>query len=218
MAGMVLKNTKVEDFVRDKFPNITGFHLLSINFWKEWNAGFVCFCSKRHWGSWLFEITFCKSPPLLRKNLVSRKDFCELMGRNAKGMELMFQPEKMVISSFKLQNMKLMNPPLLRYLELGLFWRNISLLRWRHTKGVFQQLWTISCRRSYENPKSNVSAETVMLLPDCSYGHGESHGSRHTVTKNLKDEKTPCAVNSWFSYNYIRWTTSVQMKLAKAVI
>ena len=51
-------------------------------------------------------------------------------------------------------------------------------------------------RERDENPNSIVVAETMKLLANSSYGYQIMDRSRHTVTKNLNDEKTHGAINT----------------------
>ena len=50
-------------------------------------------------------------------------------------------------------------------------------------------------REGDENPLSGVVAETMKLLGNSSYGYQIMDRSRHTITKNLNDEKTHKAIN-----------------------
>ena len=47
-----------------------------------------------------------------------------------------------------------------------------------------------------ENPKPSVVAETLKILANRSYGYQIMDRSRHTVTKNLIDEKTDGAIDN----------------------
>ena len=53
-------------------------------------------------------------------------------------------------------------------------------------------------REGDENPNSRVVAETFKLLANSSYGYQIMDRSRHTVTKNLSDEKTHGIINTKF--------------------
>ena len=114
---------------------------------------------------------------------------------------LMSQPEKMLISSFKLQNGTLITPPLLFYLELGLvFTKKYCIVGYTPKKcfNKFIQSTADGRQQSDENPNSGVFAETGKLLANSSYGYQIMGCIRHTVTKYLSDEKTHCAINSKF--------------------
>ena len=60
----------------------------------------------------------------------------------------------------------------------------------------FVQAAVDASRKSDENQKSSVAAETMKLLANSSYGYQTMDRSRHTVTKCLTDEKTQAANNS----------------------
>ena len=80
----------------------------------------------------------------IQNTLVDLKDIDMLMKQYEEEKGLMSQPQKMSISSFKLQNETLNTPLLLFYLELGLI-RPKKSLRWVHCEKVFQQVCTINC-------------------------------------------------------------------------
>ena len=50
-------------------------------------------------------------------------------------------------------------------------------------------------REGDENPLSGVVAETIKFLGISSYGYKIMDRSRHTITKNLNDEKNYKAIN-----------------------
>ena len=114
---------------------------------------------------------------------------------------LMSQSQKMVISSFMLQNGTLITPLLLFYLEMGLVCTKIYRFVEDTPENCFKKIvqTTVDARRqSDKNPNSSVVAETMKLLADSSYGYHILDRSRQTVTKYLNDEKTLCAINSKF--------------------
>ena len=61
-----------------------------------------------------------KLPSLFKNTLVDRKSICKLMKQHAEEASSISQPQKMLISSFKLQNGTLITPLLLFYPELEL--------------------------------------------------------------------------------------------------
>ena len=63
---------------------------------------------------------FVNFPPIIKNSLVSKSDIGDLMENYAEEENLMSQPQKMLISSFTLQNGTLITPLLLFYLQLGL--------------------------------------------------------------------------------------------------
>ena len=74
-------------------------------------------------------------------------------------------------------------------------------------------------REEDENPKSSVVAETMKMLANSSYSYQIMDRSRHTVTKNLSDEKTHGAINTKF-FNRLDHINDqlFEVELAKAEI
>ena len=84
-----------------------------------------------------------KIPPIFKNTSVSKNNTKNLKTAYAQGMGIIFQPRKMMISSFTLQNGTLITPLLLFYLQLGLvatklhLWfnklqRNVSTVLYKH--------------------------------------------------------------------------------------
>ena len=78
-------------------------------------------------------------------------------------------------------------------------------------------------REGDENANSSVVAETMKLLANSSYGYQFLDRSRHTVTKNLSDDKKHGAINTKFfeSFVYIidqLYIWQIEVHLAKAEI
>ena len=112
---------------------------------------------------------------------------------------LLCQPRKMLISSYFLENGTLITPLLLFHLELGLVYKKFYLfVEYTAVKcfNNFLQSVVNVRREGDENPDSSVVAETMKLLSNSSYGYQIMDRSRHTVTKNLNDEKTHGAINT----------------------
>ena len=108
---------------------------------------------------------------------------------------IMSQPRKMLISSFTFQNGTPINPLLLFYLQLGLVCTKIYRVVEYTPKKCFNNFVQSAAnarRQGDENPNSSVVAETMKLLASSSYGCHIMDRSRHTVTKNLIDEKNTC--------------------------
>ena len=61
---------------------------------------------------------FDNSPPILKITLVSKSDIGDLMKNYAEEERLLSQPQKMLISSFTLQNGTLVTPLMSFYLQL----------------------------------------------------------------------------------------------------
>ena len=144
---------------------------------------------------------FANFHPLFKNTLIDRKDIGKLMKQYTEEEGLMSQPQKMLISSFKLQNGTLITLLLFFYLEMGLVCTKIYRFVEDTPENCFKKIVqsTVDARRqSDKNPSSSVVAETMKLLADSSYGYNIMDRSRQTVTKYLNYEKTHCAINSKF--------------------
>ena len=101
--------------------------------------------------------------------------------------EMLKHPQKLLISSFKLENGTVITPLLNFYMELGLQCTN------KYSPGKcfnnFVQSVVDARREGDENPLSGVVTETMKLLGNSSYGYQIMDRSRHTITKYLNDEK-----------------------------
>ena len=74
-------------------------------------------------------------------------------------------------------------------------------------------------RQGDEIPNSSVVAETMELLANNSYGYQFMDRSRHTLTKNLNDEKTHEAINTKFFKRLDHFNDQLnEVKMAKAEI
>ena len=74
-------------------------------------------------------------------------------------------------------------------------------------------------RQDDENPNSSVVAETMKLLANSSYGYHIMDRTRHTVTKNLADEKRHAAIKSKLFKKLDHVNNSLyEVELAKAQI
>ena len=144
-------------------------------------------------------VNFANCPPIFKITLVSKNDIGDLMETYAEEVGIMSQPQKMLISSFTLQNGTLITPLLLFYLQLGLVSTKIHCFVEYTPKKCFNsfvQSAVDARRKSDENPNSSVVAETVKLLANSSNGYQIMDRSRHTVTKYLSDVKTHAAIKS----------------------
>ena len=68
---------------------------------------------------------FNNFPPIFKNTLVSKSDTGDLIKNYAEEERLLYQPRKMLISSFTLQNGALITPLLLFYLQSGLVCKKI---------------------------------------------------------------------------------------------
>ena len=129
---------------------------------------------------------FANFPPIFKNTLVSKNDFDDLVKTYAGEEAIMSQPQKMLISSFTLQNGTLNTPLLLFYLQLGLVITKIHRFVEYTPRKRFNSLVQAAVdarRKGDENPSSSVVAETMKLLANRSYGYQILDRSRHTVTK-----------------------------------
>ena len=112
--------------------------------------------------------------------------------------EMLKHPQRMLISSFKLENGTVITPLFNFYMELRLQCTKIfRLVQYSPRKcfNNFVQSVVNARREGDENPLSVVVAETMKLLGNSSYGYQIIDRSRHTVTNYLNDEKTHKAIN-----------------------
>ena len=139
---------------------------------------------------------FANFPPIFKNNLVSKNDIGHLMKMYAEEDRIMSQLGRMWISSFTLQNGTLITPLLLFYLQLGLVVTKIHRFVEYTPKKCFNIFLQAAVDAKDETPNSNIVAETMKLLANCSYGYQIMDRSRHTVTKYLSDKKTHAAISS----------------------
>ena len=141
---------------------------------------------------------FSNFPPIFKNTEVGRNDIGEYMQSYAIENDLLKHPQRMLISSFKLENSSINTPLFNFYMELGLqctkVYRFVQYLP-RKCFNKFVQSVVDARREGDENPLSGVVAETMKLLGNSSYGYQIMDRSRHTITKYLNDEKTHKAIN-----------------------
>ena len=112
--------------------------------------------------------------------------------------EMLKQPQRMLISNFKLENGTVITPLFNFYLELGLQCTKIyRFVQYSPRKcfNNFVQSVVDARREGGENPLSGVVAETMKLLGNSTYGYQIMDRSRHTITNYLNYEKTNKAIN-----------------------
>ena len=142
---------------------------------------------------------FTNFPPIFKTANVGRHDIGLLMKDNAEKEGLLCQLRKMLISSYFLENRTLITPLLLFYLDLGLVCKKIyRFVEYVPVKcfNKFVQTAANARREEDENPNSSVVAVKMKLVANSSCGYQIMDRSRHTVTKNLSDEKTHGAINT----------------------
>ena len=141
---------------------------------------------------------FSNFPPIFKNFNISRADIGDYMRDYAIDNDLLKQPQRMLISSFKWENGTVITPLLNFYLSLGLKCTKIYRFVQYTPKKCFNNFVqsVVDARRvGDENPESSVVAETMKLLGNSSYGYQIMDRSRHTETKYLNDEKTHKAIN-----------------------
>ena len=142
---------------------------------------------------------FANLPPTFKNTLVSKSDIGDFMKNYAQEERVLSQIQKLLISSFTLQNGTLITPLLSFYLQLGLVCtKKHHFVEYTPKKGFnrFVHEAVDARMKGDENPNSSVIAETMKLLAKSSYGYQIIDRSRHTVTKYLTDEKLHAAINS----------------------
>ena len=138
-------------------------------------------------------------PPTFKNTNVGRHDIGSLMQDYGEKEGLLCQPRKMLISSCFLENGTLITPLLLFFFELGLVCKKICrFVEYTPVKcfNILAQSAVDARRDGDENPNSSGVAETMKMLANSFYGYQIMDRSRHTVTKNLNDEKTHGAINT----------------------
>ena len=144
------------------------------------------------------------------------------MKNYAEDERFLSQPQKMLISSFTLQNGTLITPLLLFYLQLGLVCTKKHRFLENTPKKCFNsfvQSAVDARRQGDEIPNSSVVAETMKILANSSYGYQIMDRSQHTVTKYLTDEKTHAAIISKLFKKLDHVNNSLyEVELAKAQI
>ena len=111
---------------------------------------------------------------------------------------LLKQPQRMLISSFNLENGTIITPLLNFYINLGLKCTRVFRFvqytprKWFNT---FVQSVVDARKGGDENSDSSVVAETMQLLVNSSYGYQIMDRSKHTENKYLNDEKTHKTTN-----------------------
>ena len=165
---------------------------------------------------------FANFSPIFKNTFVSKNDIGDLMKTYAEEERIMSEPQKMLISSFKLQNGTLITPLLLFYLQLGLVCTKIHRFVEYTPKKCFNsfvQKAVDARKQGDKNPNSSVAAETMKLLANSSYGYQIKERSRYTLTKYLADERTHAAINSKLFKKLDHVNNSLyEVELAKAQI
>ena len=165
--------------------------------------------------------SYANFPPIFKVTNVGRHDIGLLMKIYA-DKRLLCQPRKMLISSYFLEKRTLITPLLLFYLDLGLICKKIyRFVEYIPVKcfNKYVQSAVNAHRQGDEKPNSSMVAEIIKLLAKSSHGNQIMDRSRHTVTKNLSDDKTYGAINTklFKRLDYIN-DQLYEVELAKAEI
>ena len=145
--------------------------------------------------------TFSNFPPIFKKIDVCRKNFGEYKKNYDEENDLLENPQRKLISSFKLKIGTIITTLLNFCLSLGLqCTKKYRFVEYTLEKcfDIFFQFVVDARREGDENPHSGVVAETMKLFGNRSYGYQSMDRSRHTTTKYLGDEKTHEAMNAKF--------------------
>ena len=164
---------------------------------------------------------FSSFPPIFKNIDVSRNDIGEYMKTYAVENDLLKQPQRMLISSFKLTNGTLITPLFNFYLDLGLQCTKIHRFVQYTPRKVFNSFVpsVVDARRAGdENSLSGVVAETMKLLGNSSYGYQIMDRSKHTMTKYLGDEKTHKAIKNQFFKRLNIVAKDLYVELVKSTI
>ena len=186
-CGSAMVETKQPILLNNISENtfLTGVHLQLSFFLKEMKEGKLfgyAQCNIEVLGK--LRANFANFLPIFNNTLVSNSDMGDLMKNYAEEEKLLSQPQKMLISSLKLQNETLIYPPLQFYLQLGL------------VCAPFVQSAVDARRQGDENLNSSVIAETMKLLANSCYGYQIMDSSRHIITTFLTDGNTHSAIIS----------------------
>ena len=142
---------------------------------------------------------FANFPPIFKNSNVGREDIGDFMREYAEKNDLLMKTQRMLISSYKLNNGIVITPLLKFYLKLELRCTKIyRFVEYTPQKCFidFVQSVVDARRKGDENIDSSVVAETMNLLGNSSYGYQIMDRSRHTETLYLNEEKTHKAINN----------------------
>ena len=141
---------------------------------------------------------FANFPPIFKNTEVGGNDIGDYTKNYAIENEMLKHPQRMLISSFKLENGTVITHLFNFYMDRGLqctkIYRFVQYSPRKCFKNFVQSV--VDARREGdENPLSGVVAETMKLLGNSSYGYQIMDRSRHTITEYLNDEKTDKAIS-----------------------
>ena len=135
---------------------------------------------------------------IFKKIFVGRDDIGPLTEEFAKNEGLSIQPRRKQISSYFLENGRVITPLLLFQLYLGLVCKKHRLVLYTPIKcsNNFVQSAVNAGREGNENPNCRDVGETSKLLANSSYAYQIMDRSRHTLTMYVSDEEIHAAINN----------------------
>ena len=134
---------------------------------------------------------FANFPQFFKNTEVERNDIGEHLKNYAIENELLKHPQRMLISSFKLENGTVITPLFNFY---TIVYRFVQYSPRKCFKKFIQSV--VDARREEdENFLSGVVAETMRLLGNSFYGYHIMDRSKHSIQKLLNDKKTHKAIN-----------------------
>ena len=156
---------------------------------------------------------FAIFPPIFKNTEVGRDDIGDYMKNYAIENEMLKHPQRMLISSFKLENGTVITPLFNFYMELGLQCTKIyRFVQYSPRKcfNSFVQSVVDSRREGDENPLSGVVAETMKLLGNSSHGYQIMDRSRQniwTMKKPIRQSMNHCLRDLiQLRRTYMRWS------------
>ncbi len=165
---------------------------------------------------------FAYYPPIFKNANVSRADISDLMRQHAEQHNLLRKPQRMLVSSYYLENGTLITPQVKFLLDLGLKLTKIYRLVEYTPKYCFVDFVdsVVEARRAGDqNPASSVVAETMKLIGNSSYGYQIMDRRKHTCTKYVNDSKVDSVINNKLFNTYNQITDGVyEIGMAKKVI
>ena len=117
---------------------------------------------------------FANFPPIFKNSNVGREDIGDFMRECAEKNNLLMKPQRMLMSSYKLNNGIVITPLLKFYLKLGLRCTKIyRFVEYTPQKcfNDFVQSVVDARRKGNKNLDSSVVAETMKILGNSSYGY-----------------------------------------------
>ena len=165
---------------------------------------------------------FKRFPPIFKNCEVGREDIGEHMRQFAEEHNLLPQPRRMLISSYKLEKGPLISPLFNFYLEQGLVVKKINWFLQYSPKKCFTPFVNsvVAARREGDtNKNSTVVAETMKLIGNSSYGYQIMDRRKHIRTKYVKGGEVDKLLNNKLFHNLNELPTNLfEVEMRKKVI